>query len=259
MFTRQFKVDDGEAESMRMQIDVKTLLMFILLIIAGLLLLIYNINSDGEKDTPSDEPKALNAERPTGTALRTQVSWDANFLTQLSLDETCKTPRDIGFTPHIRPQECSSADVDLWIVRVEQNGNQLFYSARGQADKLFSSTLDDKGFEQNDQASLFRYEQLVAQFGLLPPGTYHIVVDLFKPDIYLPTRNVKVCGTALYREGEPDHQLELFNGCVEVSVGGTAPQTVTVVSFEVDDDNNVDPSSVRYGNSFSLEKGFYSK
>ena len=257
MFHRRYESLSGEFQMWRAILDLVTILMVCFILIDALMVLI--IDQENEEEVLSDEPKALNAMRPTGAALRTQVSWDANYLRQITLNETCKTPQDVGFAPHVRPQECSTADVDLWIVRVEKNGNQLFYSARGQADKLFSSTLDDKGFERNDQETLFRYEQLVAQFGLLPPGTYHIVVDLFQPDIYLPTRNVKVCGTALYREGEPEYQLELFNGCVEVSIGGSAPQTVTVVSFEVDDNNNVARSSVRYGDPFSLETGFYGK
>lgn len=257
MSYRQTSNSGGNNSQLRALLDMASIIMLLMIVAVVLMALI--INENYEKDVVSEQPSALNAQRPVGSALRVQVSWDANFDSQLSVGETCRTKQDVGFTPHVRPQECSSADVDMWVVRVQENGNQLFYAARGQADKLFSSSPDDKGFERNEDKTFLRYEQMVAQFALLPPGSYHIVVDLFQPDIYLPSRNVKVCGVAVFREGVPEHQHELFNGCVEVSIGGSAPQTVTVVSFEVDGDNNLVPGSVSYDGNFSLETEFYTK
>lgn len=251
---------DGELENLKSQTDVKTLMFFIMLIIAGLLLIIFNMGKADSDDVPQTEQTAdARAFRPTGIALRAQVSWDGNLAGEsLKPGESCLTINDVGFYAPHRAPECSSADVDLWVVRVMPNDNQLFYGTRGLADTLFSATADDRGLERMENAPSFRYEQLISQYSLLPPGRYHIIADLFQPDIHQPNRNVKVCGAALFREGEPD-QNELFNGCVEVSIGGAAPQTVTLASFTIDANNQLVAGSITHGEAFSLEGSFYNK
>lgn len=239
----------------RALIDMASVKLFLYILTAFLMIIIVKNSTD--RTITSDDPNQERAQRPTGVALRTQVSWDANMTGNLDRGEECKTPADRGFQPHLRQQECSSADVDLWVVRVKEDGAELFYNSRGQADTLFSATPDDRGFERNEDATMFRYEQLVAQYALLPPGRYHIVVDLFQEDLHLPNRTVKVCGTALYKEGSPD-QRELFEGCVEVATSRFAPQTVTLVSFTIDAENDLVVTSVDRASSYSLDRGFYS-
>jgi hypothetical protein len=240
--------------NLKSMVDLKTLLFFAFLIIVAALLVIYPIVSEnvGDKDS-------VTSYRPAGVGLRVQITWDKNLNEEdiLQPGEVCAKPGDPQFHVNNRPRECSSADVDLWIKRVPKKGNPILYHAGLESDTLFSSTPDDRGIMAGQNNTTFRAEQLMAQYAYLPAGKYIVGADLFQPDRLTPHQPVGVCAMVLFNEGMDD-ELVVYKGCKNLSVTDSAPQEVTLVSFEINSLHKIILSSVDTVTQYPIAEPHYS-
>jgi hypothetical protein len=198
--------------------------------------------------------------RPGWVALRVTVTWDENLDRAYALrpGETCPVRGSLDFDAVRRPPECSAADVDIWIQRRRPDGSAMVYSSlRQQADRLFSSTVDDLGSFNESQPTALRFEQLVTQFALLPQGQYAINLDLFRHDHFLgPAHPVRACAFVALYEGTPNEEV-LFNGCVDLLVTQPDARERTVVRFAIGAENELVPGSVDHVSQMPIAGPYY--
>jgi hypothetical protein len=244
----------------------------IMLLIVALLIILVRL-TEGE----------FTSYRPPGPALRIQAMRDLNLQGGPVTDGHCVRglfPQGVRvgdqshFTRNAQGQrvpkpefehlyrgrgfECSTSDHDIFIRYVAPNG-QIFNvrphgggvgnSANGAFSYVVPMPLLAAAPDYNDELinRNYRYEEVVYTRAVLSPGRYYMNVHLSAADAYLPDDVHMLAVYVVAYEGTPQATV-LFNDAVPLSRANTpdAPTRRTVVVFDVDEEGNIIPASIRH-------------
>ncbi|MBI1363455.1 MAG: hypothetical protein GC134_05680 [Proteobacteria bacterium] len=260
-------VHEQETDQDRAMDDVMSAFVFILLIIAAALLMIYTPTKLGGTSVSQWAP---------GIPLRFESRRDFN-LTGTTLDDfTCEVVsgvhlgepghfgRDGKLLPEFkalykkRPPECSRADQDLYVRYIEPNGkvhdvlsmdspNQMGTAegafAYSEANRWNLGENTPNPFRDVRVVTPFRLEELTYRNKYLKPGTYIFNVHLQRGDDYFPDEPVKVAVYLIAFEGTT-HEQVIFGGFVDLRMDTPQTRERTIATFKVDDAGQIIPGSI---------------
>jgi hypothetical protein len=266
---------NDEEEKDRTFDDLMSALVFFLLIIVVALLMLYTPENAGGQSVSS---------WPAGTPLRFEARRDFNLQGGYLSSGSClevdgerlgdrkhfveskgrrKIKSEFEHVYRNRPFECSSADHDLYVRYVDQNGtvfDVISHSSVNSAEGAFvnsTPTAESSGkvpYRDHIQTQMFRTEEYTYRHRYMKPGTYYFNVHLASADYYTPNWDVKLGVYLIFAEGTEQEQV-VFADFITLN-GEDGNREKTVASFQVGQDGNIIPDSIDYETQVAImEKG----